>query len=361
MTENVYRREKLKKIFLLVGLSIFGIPLLFAQTVLPAEEATPEEPPQAVSVTAVAADDDIATRIREILKATDWYKNVKVSVRDGVVFLDGIAGSDEQKQWARNLAAKTQDVVAVVNRLQVDASPDWSFTPAFNEMKRLLAKFVRSLPLIVLALVIIPLAWMLAKTIYRLSQRFFNRRLRSALLADIVAKVVALPAILVALYVVLQVAGLTGIALSLLGGAGVVGIVLGFAFQDIAENFLASLLLSLRHPFSAGDTIEVAGQTGIVQSMNTRSTVLLSPEGNHIQIPNSMVFKSIIYNYSTAPARRNILSVGIGYDASISTAQQLIMSVLQAHEAVTKEPKPLVLVDELAAATVNLKIYSAII
>lgn len=345
----------MKKLLLLF--CIFFASFAYTQTTATTDSAKPEASAQAISVTKVANDKDIATRIREILIATTWYQDIQVSVRDGVVFLDGTATTEEQKQWARDLAAKTQDVVAVVNRLKIDATPNWSFTPAFQEVKRLAAKFVRALPLVVLTLIIIPLAWLLARIIYHSSQRVFKRRLGSPLLADIIAKIVALPAILIALYIILQVAGLTSIALSLLGGAGVLGLVLGFAFQDIAENFLASVLLSLRHPFRTGDSIEVAGHSGIVQSMNTRSTVLLSAEGNHIQIPNSLVFKSIIYNYSTAPARRNILSVGIGYDAVISEAQQLIMTLLKEHEGVIDDPQPLVLVDNLGAATVDLKIY----
>lgn len=343
--------------FLWIVVLSFSTWSLAQQTgVAPAKEI-PTEPEQAVAVTPLAEDKDIAHRIGEILDATGWYQHTKVSVKDGVVFLDGLSGNEDQRVWARNLAAKTQDVVAVVNRIQVDTTPDWSFRPAYEELRRLAYRFMSALPLILLALIVIPVAWLLAKMVYRYSRYFFSKRFHSPLLADIVAKAAALPTVLIGVYIILQVAGLTGIALSLLGGAGVVGIVLGFAFRDIAENFLASLLLSIRQPFSTGDLIDVAGKTGIVQNMNTRTTILLSPEGNHIQIPNATVFKSIINNFSAAAAQRNILSIGIGYDAPISQVQQLIMTVLEEHEAVITDPKPLVLVDSLGASTVNLNVY----
>ena len=330
----------------------------FAQQITPPPATDPvDQPEQAVAVEPVARDDAIAKRIREIMMTTGWYKDVKVRVDEGVVFLDGLSGTEDQRVWARNLANKTQDVVAVVNRIQVDPTPHWSFRPAYNELKRLVYRFVGVLPLIILAIIILPLAWLLAKLVYRMMNGFLARRIDSPLLTDIVAKVIATPALLIGLYVVLQVAGLTSIALSLLGGAGVIGIVLGFAFRDIAENFLASLLLSIRRPFRAGDLIEVAEQTGIVQNMNTRTTILLSPEGNHIQIPNATVFKSIINNYSASDARRNVLSIGIGYDAPVSIAQSLLIEIVGSHEAVQKDPPPLALVDTLGAATVNLKVY----
>lgn len=346
---------KLRTLFMLISLCYTNV---FAQQITPPPASDPvEQPEQAIAVEPVARDDAIAKRIREIMLTTEWYKDVKVRVDEGVVFLDGLSGTEDQRLWARNLASKTQDVVAVVNRIQVDPTPHWSFQPAYHELKRLVYRFIGVLPLIMLAIIILPLAWLLAKLVYRMMNGFLARRIDSPLLTDIVAKVIATPALLIGLYVVLQVAGLTSIALSLLGGAGVIGIVLGFAFRDIAENFLASLLLSIRRPFRAGDLIEVAEQTGIVQNMNTRTTILLSPEGNHIQIPNATVFKSIINNYSASSARRNILDIGIGYDAPVSEAQSLLIDIVGSHEAVQKDPPPLALVDTLGAATVNMKVY----
>ncbi|NND22968.1 MAG: mechanosensitive ion channel family protein, partial [Silicimonas sp.] len=188
-------------------------------------------------------------------------------------------------------------------------------------------------------------------------RRWLLGGLDSPFLRSVVARAMALPIFLIGLYVVLQVAGLTQIAFSLIGGAGVLGIIFGFAFRDIAENFLASLLLSIRQPFRSGDLIDVEGQLGSVHSMNTRSTVLISPEGNHIQIPNSTVFKSIITNFTAAPEGRDSVTVGVGYDAAINDAQEIIAGVLSRHEAILNDPPPMVLVEALGASTVNLRAY----
>lgn len=333
-------------------------PIWAQQTTAPTlTEEEISSPEQAIAVSPIAKDDEIQKRISKILSATGWYENSSVRVDDGIVFLDGQTDSDEHRQWARNLASKTQDVVAVVNRIQVSNTPNWSMKPALSELERLLYKFIASLPLILLTVIVLPVAWQIAKYIHRFSSTLFNRQLASPLLADILAKAIAVPSFLLGVYIVLQVAGLTSIALSIMGGAGVVGIVIGFAFRDIAENFLASLLLSLRRPFTRGDLIKVADKLGIVQSMNTRTTVLLSSEGNLIQIPNSMVFKNIIHNYTASSSQRDIIDLGIGYDASISDTQSIILDLLSEHEALMQDPKPLVLVDNLGAATVNLKIY----
>jgi small conductance mechanosensitive channel len=313
---------------------------------------------QAVAITPVALDDEIATRIEDILQATGWYPDIEVNATDGVVFLDGIAGSDEHRAWARDLASKTQDVVAVVNRISVKPEIDWTFRQALSEITMLLRNGLASLPLIVLALVILPLAFYAAIFVARMIEWILRGQVDSPFLRSVIARTAAIPVFLIGLYIVLQVAGLTQLALSILGGAGVAGIIVGFAFRDIAENFLASLLLSIRQPFRRGDYIAVGGQQGTVQSMNTRSTLLMSLEGNHIQIPNATVFKNTIVNYSAAPARQEYLEVGIGYDASIAAAQEIIRKVLAGHATVLEEPEePLVLVDSLGSSTVNLRAY----
>ncbi len=314
-------------------------------------------PTSSVAVEPVARDDEIKARILEILRATGWFTGAQVNVTDGIVFLDGQTNSDEHKVWARNLASNTQDVVAVVNRITVLQAVNWSFAPALKEVKEVTVRAATSLPLIILAIVILPVAWWLSAWVAGLMRRWLLGGMDSPLLRDITSRILALPIFLIGLYVVLQVAGLTQLAFSLLGGAGVLGIIVGFAFRDIAENFLASLLLSIRRPFRSGDYIDVSGLQGSVQSMNTRSTVLLSAEGNHIQIPNATIFKSTIVNYSASPIRRETIDVGVGYDASVARVQDIVMAMLERHEGVIAEPQPMVLVDSLGASTVNIKAY----
>ena len=346
----------MKLLRLIAVFAILFVPTAgFAQTATGDLETT--APVRDVAVAPVARDDEIEKRIGEILQSTGWFTGTQVRVDDGIVFLDGLTDSEDHRVWARELAGKTQDVVAVVNRIEVEVVPDWSFAPAIEALRNVGERTVSSLPLVVLSLILLPLAWWLSGVTARGLRRWILGRLESPFLRTIVARALALPIFLIAIYVVLQVAGLSQLALSLVGGAGVIGIVLGFAFRDIAENFLASLLLSIRQPFRAGDLIDVDGRLGSVHSMNTRSTILISPDGNHIQIPNSIVYKSVITNFTAAPEGRDDVTVGIGYDASISDAQDIIAKVLAGHEAILQDPLPMVLVEALGSSTVNLRAY----
>lgn len=320
-----------------------------------AETAPPSDPQ--VELAPTAPDDDIGSRISAILRATGWYDGANVSVEDGVVFLDGVTDTDDHREWARTLSLRTDGVVAVVNRISVVSDISWSLAPALAEIRRIADRTVAALPLILLALLILPIAWIAASWIAKLMRWLLSGRMRTPFLRDVISRAIAIPVFLAGLYVVLQVSGLTQLALSLVGGAGVLGIMIGFAFRDIAENFLASLLLSIRKPFRRGDLITVSEQRGFVRSMNTRSTVFVSEDGNHIQIPNAVVFKSIIENLTAAPNQRGNLSIGIGYDASVGDTQALILDVLKRHHAVRDTPEPMVLIDTLGAPTVNMKGY----
>lgn len=320
-----------------------------------AEDVAPTD--QAVAIEPVARDDAIENRIARILGATGWYSEIVIDVDEGIVFIDGIAGSQEQKTWARELAARTEGTVAVVNRLEVREEISWNFAPAFAELEAVARRAVVTLPLIILAVVILPLAWWLSNAIAAGTRMLLAPRVEHDFLRGVIARSIAIPVLLLGVYLILQVAGLTGLAVSLLGGAGVIGIVLGFAFRDIAENFLASLILSIRRPFRQGDVIGVVEFEGVVQTMNTRSTVLLTIDGNHVQIPNATIFKSTIVNYTAGAARRVTADVGIGYEASIGEAQRLIVEVLRDHDAILSDPPPTVLVDELGSSTIKLKAH----
>ncbi|WP_227270672.1 mechanosensitive ion channel family protein [Roseobacter weihaiensis] len=354
---NLNLLEGARAVFYSLCLSIWIVPAAGAQTLLQPDPDAPAAPEQPVEIDPVAPDTAIQGRILDILQATGWYRDIRVEVDQGVAFLDGQTTSDAHRIWAQNLAAKTSGVVAVVNRIRIDDTVVWSLEPAVAELENLARKSVAALPLILLAVLVLPLAWYGARLVSGLAQWLLKERVASPFLRQVIARAIAFPVFLLGLYIVLQVAGLTQLALSLVGGAGVIGIVIGFAFRDIAENFLSSLILSVRRPFQRGDFIQVAGLSGTVKSMTTRSTLLTSVEGNQIHIPNSTVFKNVIENFTSMPDRRGDFMVGIGYDAAISEAQEIILDCLQNHEAVLAEPEPMVLVDALGAATVNIKTY----
>ncbi len=312
--------------------------------------------PRQVEVQHVSDDGKIATRLERILASTGWFEETRVKVAEGVVTLDGQAMRKETKEWAGELARNTKDVVAVVNRLRVvDRSP-WDFAPAVKNLESLAREMIRSLPMAGFGLLVVIFFFILARGVGRLTRFILGRRVPNPMLQEVGSRTTMILVFVTGLYVALHVVGLSRLAMTVLGGTGVVGLVVGFAFRDIMENFLAGVLISLRNPFRGGDLIEVAGHLGVVQRVTSRGTVLMDLDGNHVQIPNSTIYKSTILNYTANPSRRLSFEVGIGYENLIPGAQEIAMGVIREHASVLQTPEPLVLVDKLAAATVNLKI-----
>lgn len=336
-------------------LAILAAPV-HAQTSPTTEETATHGSTTAIAVTPGARDTQISDRLLRILNASNWFSSLSVSVREGIVFLEGQTETDDRLEWAEQLALRTQDVVAVVNRIEVQRAISWDLTPTWRELERLVDRVQWFLPLTVVSLIILLFFWLMSRGVAKLARSMLRHRLSSALLVDIAARTLALPVILIGIYLVLQLAGLTRLAITVLGGTGLVGIILGLAFRDIAENSLASILLSVRNPFRTGDWIQLGEYQGIVQNLNMRTTILMTLDGNHVQIPNSLVFKSIITNFSANPNRRAEFQVGIGYANSIVEAQELIIQTLRAHPAVLDDPEPVAIVDELGPSTVNIRV-----
>jgi small conductance mechanosensitive channel len=319
------------------------------------EELSPA--PGKVDVNPVARDQDIRERLQSVLQATNWFTDPQVRVEEGVVFLNGQVESEELKNWAGSLARNTQDVVAVVNRMEVLDPPVWDFGLASSGLLMLWRDIVRALPFIVFGLVILALSMVAGMLATGGTRAFLRRRIRTKLLQTVIARGAGGLVFLFGVYLILRVAGLTQLALTVVGGTGLIGLVVGIAFREITENFLASIFLSVQRPFETGDLIEVSGETGYVQQLNMRTTMLMTLDGNLVQIPNAGVYKSNLRNFTTTANRREDFLVGIGYDDAINEAQEIARNVLAGHPAVLDDPEPAVLVDSLGSATVNLRVY----
>jgi small-conductance mechanosensitive channel len=313
--------------------------------------------PAQVAVQPIAHDAEIRQRLQSVMEATGWFDAPAVKVVNGVVFLGGRAESDAIRQWAGDLARNTQDVVAVANRIELTQPSAWDFQGAWDGLAGLARDFISSIPLIVIAVLILALSagggWLTA----RKSQTLLAGRVRARLLRAVLAWGLGVIVFLAGTYIVLRVSGLTQLALTIIGGTGLIGLAVGIAFRDITENFLASVFLSVQRPFGTGDLVEIVGVTGYVQQLNIRTTVLLTLDGNLVQIPNSVVYKSTLHNFTATPNRRETFVVGIGYDDAIDEAQEVARKVLADHPAVLSKPEPWVLADDLGKATVNLRIY----
>jgi small-conductance mechanosensitive channel len=195
-----------------------------------------------------------------------------------------------------------------------------------------------------------------ARFIRSFSQRKLYRRVNDPLLARFIANLVGSAVVVLGLMLALKIVGLSGVAVGLLSTAGVGAFVIGFAFKDIGENFLAGVVLAFNRPFRIGDTVELAGFTGEVVSLNLRDTQMKTADGKDVFIPNSIVVKSPVANRTLDEFLREEFRVQLNYSADLGKAASVIQAVLDdADEILHEEGKlPEVVYGDMASTTIYL-------
>ena len=230
------------------------------------------------------------------------------------------------------------------------------FDFTFDRVVAQLAGLVANLPLLLAAVAIIALAAWIGGFV---SRRLHLLRLRTdnpymnGLIRNVVRTVIVLGGVLIAL----DLLNATALVTAVLGSAGVVGLVLGFAFKDIAENYIAGILLSLRQPFAPGNLVVIDGNEGRVVALHSRTTVLMTLDGNELRLPNALVFKAIILNYSRNPRRRFDFTIAIDPAQSIRSAQSLALEQICTIEGVLVDPGPSWTVQEYSPTGIVLRFF----
>ena len=191
-------------------------------------------------------------------------------------------------------------------------------------------------PNLVVAVLIVLLSVAVAKTMAKVAKNAMNRATSYGTLNQLVATLVYAGVLAVGTFVALGVLGLDKTVTSLLAGAGVIGLALAFAFQDIAGNFMSGVLLALRRPFTTNDIIETNDHFGLVDDLNLRSTIIRTPQGQLVTIPNSSVVQNPIKNYSRLGKRRIDLSCGVAYGDDLDKAEQVALSSLDQHDFIDR-------------------------
>ncbi|MDX1632714.1 MAG: mechanosensitive ion channel family protein [Thermoanaerobaculia bacterium] len=213
--------------------------------------------------------------------------------------------------------------------------------------------FFALLPNLVVALLVLFLFWLLSKMVRRMAARAMARITDNRALHTLVKNVAGIAMLGVGLFIALGVLKLDKTVAALLGGAGVVALALGFAFQDIAENFMAGILMALRRPFSVGDTVETGDFFGRVEEVNLRNTILRLPTGQVVLIPNSDVFGDPITNYTRGGERRVDLECGVSYGDDLEQAEEVAQEAVASVSLRNRDRDPELFYTEFGGSSIN--------
>ncbi len=278
-----------------------------------AQERVQDPEPLIEATDVKPTDQKVQTRLESIFAQIDDLSEVQVRVAEGVVTLRGEVSNDAQAVRAIDLAIRTEGVVTVEDKIERVLDIEGNVTPVIDNFQELMSKAKRALPLLGLALfVFAAIAWV--GHLFAKWTAFWQKIAPNPFLAELMSQAVRVIFILLAIVLSLSLLGATALMGTILGGAGVLGIAISFAVRDTLENYISSIMLSLRQPFRSGDLVDIDGRVGVVARLTSRATILMTTDGNHLRIPNADVFKAVILNYTRNPERRFDFELGVDAD-----------------------------------------------
>ena len=302
-------------------------------------------------------DADIRRRLLGIYGALEALERLEVGVSSGIVTLGGTADSAAAAERAVEIASQVEGVVEVVDETAVDTDVGRRLRATLERLQGGAAAALAALPVFLLALGIVALFWWFGRRVAA-RRRLYRSLAPNGFIAELLGGIVRLLVVLLGVFLALSLLDATSIIGTVLGAAGIVGLAVGFAVRDTVENYIASILLSLRTPFLARDYVRIDEHEGNVARLTSRATVLVSLDGNHIRIPNAIVYKAVIVNYTREPRRRFSFTVGVDTDLDLEEAQAVAIDTVHVVPGVLAEPPARALVAELGDSNVSLEVQA---
>ena len=227
-----------------------------------------------------------------------------------------------------------------------------AFNLIMGKLNAWLTDLIRMLPNLLLATFILILGIYGAKLIRNFAKNTINKYSPTSTLAGLAVNFVYIFAIGLVLFITLKILHLDGTITTMLASAGVIGLALAFAFQDIAANFISGIFISFRKPFNVGDMIKIKDYTGNVVEIKLRDTTILTFQGQYVTIPNKDVFQNPIENYTRYGKRRIDIKGGVSQGDDLNKASRVALEALAQIEGIIKEDTTF-LYDGLGESTID--------
>ena len=194
---------------------------------------------------------------------------------------------------------------------------------------------------------------MLANLVQKLARKFFTKVSHNKALNRLFATLVYVFVVGVTIFSALSILQLDKAVTSILAGAGIVGLALAFAFQDIAANFISGVFISFRRPISVGHIVKIKDYMGKVEEINMRDTKLRTFQGQMVIIPNKDVYQNPIENFSLLGKRRFDITIGVSYGEDLEKVKEVTMKALSDMEGLSPDDKTTMFYNEFAGSTIN--------
>ena len=213
---------------------------------------------------------------------------------------------------------------------------------------------IQMVPNLIVAIVVFFFFWILSGWVHKLIAKGFEKTELNESLENLLANMARVAVICLGFVLALAILELQKTVFSLLAGVGVIGLALGFAFQDLAANFMSGIMLAVRAPVKLGDVVEINGIQGTIEDVRLRDTLIRNFDGQDVFIPNKYFTSEIFTNFSSFGKRKVTISVGIGYEDNPKKGLEKVHEALKSVENILSDPAPAAYLQELGGSSVNI-------
>ncbi|MFC5271046.1 mechanosensitive ion channel family protein [Adhaeribacter terreus] len=198
-----------------------------------------------------------------------------------------------------------------------------------EKLEMWLQYFILMLPNLIMAILVLIVTFLVARLFRKGSEKLLVKVSHSVPLNNLIATLVYTGVILMGIFFALGILKLDKTVTSLLAGVGILGLALGFAFQDIAANFISGVIIAVRKPFGVGDVIETNEHFGTIERINMRTIDIRRQTGELVKVPNRKVFESATINFTYYGLRRIDLNYRVSYQEDLDKVVAVTLEAVQ--------------------------------
>jgi small conductance mechanosensitive channel len=228
------------------------------------------------------------------------------------------------------------------------------FDNFWQSVRHMIESIISRLPALILAVVVFLLFYALSNLVSRVIRR--STRGPRENLGTVFARLIGAVIILLGLLTAVSIVAPSFQASDLIKILGIGGVAIGFAFQNILQNFLAGLLLLWAEPFRVGDEIKVDAYEGIVEEIQTRATIIKTYDERRVVIPNADLFTHSVIVNTASETRRWEYDLSVKSVSDIGEMKSRIVNAVRQVPGTLSDPSPEALVLDLPDADSGLKI-----
>lgn len=212
---------------------------------------------------------------------------------------------------------------------------------------------IELLPNMFAAIIIFIIFFLLSRLIKKIALKSLKSVIKSHAALNLVSNLASFTIVAIGFVVTLGILQLDKTVTSLLAGAGIVGLALSFAFQDIAANFVSGTLIAFRKPFEVHDIIESTDFMGTIEEINLRYTLIRTFQGQSVLIPNKLIYNNPLTNYSINGKRRIDLEIGISYGEDLEKVKQVTLDALKPLDTINHNEDVMFHYSEFGNSSIN--------